>query len=286
MEVVFVGIYLLVVGIIWYRNRRKVSFGVLHDKADNVYTYAFGNYLAAEFGTFHGIDITLPGSMANFYLDSHADSKRRGPGRLFDGKQKLSLEGDFDKHFQLFVPRDSETLALSILSPDVMQTLMGSAERYDVELYGNHLRLLALRKVYGDPAIQADLYNTAQTVLEEISQRQANWQATDHVPQKLIYRRGSTFKVGKRYILRSHAFIALGFLLLGIVAVGFSLSGYYTYQDPHFNDPYSKGFVQGTFMYAAAVIFIAAIPLSLLGALLWLVGYRSTPDTWPRKSKR
>jgi hypothetical protein len=285
MAIIAFYVFLLASWLIWYRNRRKVRFGTLYDKSGQVYAYALGNYLASEVATFNGIDITLPSPMTNFYLDSHKDNRRRGPGLLFDSKQKLNLEGDFDKYFQLFVPEKGQVLALSILSPDVMQTLISSSQRYDVELYGTHLRLISLQKVYDNAEIQADLLRAAQAVLNEVSQRQKSWEDRSPRPARLKYRPGQTFKFGSRYVRRSRLFLSVGLVLAAIVIGGFSLSGYYTYQDPHFSDPYSKGFVEGTLMYAAAAIFIAAIPIALLGSIVWLAVYRSTPDSWFKKPK-
>jgi hypothetical protein len=286
MEVIIGGIYVLGTALLWYRNRRRVRFGVLSGPNGTKYAYALGNYLASETATFHGIDITLPAPLTNLYLDSHKDSHRRGPGQLFDAKQKLALEGNFGRYFQLFVPQGTEVQALSIISPDVMQTLINASGRYDVELYDDHLRLISLNKVYGEPAFETDILEAAQAVLAQIAERQRSWQPSEQPLPQLSYRKGGTFKVRSLYVRRSRIFLTIGLLLAAVVIAGFSLSGYYTYHDPHFNDPYSKGFVEGTLMYAAAVIFISAIPVSLLGTLIWLVSYRSVPDSWPKKPRK
>jgi hypothetical protein len=56
-----------------------------------------------------------------------------------DSEQKLSLEGDFDKHFTLYCPADFETDALYIFAPDLMALLIDEAGGKHVEIIGEWL---------------------------------------------------------------------------------------------------------------------------------------------------
>ncbi len=60
------------------------------------------------------------------------------PGAL-DKKQRLSLEGDFDKYFTLYVPQEYETDALYIFTPDVMQAALENGGAYDMEVIDDRL---------------------------------------------------------------------------------------------------------------------------------------------------
>lgn len=55
----------------------------------------------------------------------------------------LSLEGDFDKHFRLYVPQDYEGDALYIFTPDLMAVLIDNATRMSVEVLDSWLFVYA-----------------------------------------------------------------------------------------------------------------------------------------------
>jgi hypothetical protein len=279
MEVVFLYIVIAVCAFAAYRNRRKTTVGVIKHKK-HTYGYVLGDYLQSEDTSFHGIDITLPYSLANFYLDSHKDSKRQGPGMLFDASQRLALEGDFNTHFQLFVPKDSAVLVLSILGPDVMQTLIHSSGRYDVELRNQHLRIISAHKVFGT-AGQAQLLHAASSVLSEIEHRAASWPKNTAPPQQLRYRKGVTLKLAGRYLRRSRVLTYLALLLTSMMAFGLGLIFYYTSLDPNFNDPFSKGVFAGTIMYAATFLLLAAMAVVMLAPIVWFFGRRQGKDIFP-----
>lgn len=57
-------------------------------------------------------------------------------------KEKLRLEGDFNKYFKVFVQQDNEVDELSILTPDIMQFLMTSDTELAVATYNNRLYLI------------------------------------------------------------------------------------------------------------------------------------------------
>ncbi len=49
-------------------------------------------------------------------------------------EQRLSLEGDFDRHFTLYCPREYERDALYVFTPDLMALLIDEAGAFDVEI--------------------------------------------------------------------------------------------------------------------------------------------------------
>lgn len=51
-----------------------------------------------------------------------------------DQAQRISLEGDFDRHFRVFAPEDYGTDALYLLAPDVMAVLVDHAGTFNVEM--------------------------------------------------------------------------------------------------------------------------------------------------------
>jgi hypothetical protein len=78
-----------------------------------------------------GLDRNLP----HMILASRRNARRsRGIPLVIDRKQVLSLEGDFDKHFTLFAPRQYERDALYVFSPDLMALMIDEASFFEVEI--------------------------------------------------------------------------------------------------------------------------------------------------------
>lgn len=57
----------------------------------------------------------------------------------FKSSQELSLEGDFDKYFTLYVPDEYERDALYVLTPDLMQLLIDKARGCDIEIIDSYV---------------------------------------------------------------------------------------------------------------------------------------------------
>ena len=85
--------------------------------------------------------ITLPRRVPNMVLD--ARSNDRGPFssliRRPAAHQHLSLEGDFDTRFRLYVPTGYERDALYVFTPDLMALLVDETGDLDVELRDDQL---------------------------------------------------------------------------------------------------------------------------------------------------
>lgn len=58
-----------------------------------------------------------------------------------DKTQRLSLEGNFDQYFALYVPKGYETDALYVFTPDLMQIFIDSVNAYDCEIIDDDLYL-------------------------------------------------------------------------------------------------------------------------------------------------
>jgi hypothetical protein len=99
--------------------------------------------------------IDLPRHLPNMILDAGSNdglltsSLARPPKE----NQRLSLEGDFDRHFRLYVPKGYERDALYVFTPDLMALLIDETGDLDVEVRDN---LLIVMKpggfVWAEPA--------------------------------------------------------------------------------------------------------------------------------------
>jgi hypothetical protein len=111
----------------------------------------------------------------HIFLDGHTGDKAGTHRYSIDRSNRISLEGDFDKYFQVFAPNGYKSIALAVLTPDVMQTLVDESERFDVEIFGSHLRIISKKKVYGKPGRERAILESAKKLLAEINHLEKSW---------------------------------------------------------------------------------------------------------------
>lgn len=127
----------------------------------NSTTYRWG-YVAVK------LDVPLP----NIVLDATGNN---GFGSnlpaSFRREQRLSLEGDFDRHFTLYCPEGYERDALYLFTPDIMARFIDNAAQLDVEIVDDWLFLYTQRKVSTlDPENWAWLFGTVGALLTKFDQ--------------------------------------------------------------------------------------------------------------------
>lgn len=85
--------------------------------------------------------ITLPRRLPHMVLDATSNDRGSFSSLLNrpTSDQRLSLEGDFDTHFRLFVPTGYERDALYVFTPDLMGLLIDETGDLDVEIRDDRL---------------------------------------------------------------------------------------------------------------------------------------------------
>jgi len=104
--------------------------------------YSFGNVIRG--GRNAGfVRMTLPRRLPHMIIDAVKNNPVFGTNLpiIIKKNQGLSLEGDFDNHYKLYVPKQYERDALYIFTPDIMSLLVRAGAKYDVEIIGNQLYL-------------------------------------------------------------------------------------------------------------------------------------------------
>ena len=194
----------------------------------NEYKYELGdkiNILGIE--TRCGIDVVLPKKVPHIYLDSHSDSKIRGPAYYIDGSQAVKLEGDFNKYFQAFIAKGSQLEGLSFLTPDFMLTLIENSELFDVELYSNHLRIFTKKPVYNNQEREKNLIYAAHKIMLEIDHKLKTWDDhdLDNGNHNLLISRDKTIKLGGRYLRIGHVLVGMfRFMCLTLFVIGINIA--------------------------------------------------------------
>ncbi len=92
---------------------------------------------------FRYMTMTLPRDLPHIMVDSLRNGTMRS---LLPGAERMSLEGDFDKHFAVYAPKGYERDALELLTPDVMACLIDYGRSWDIEMVEDRL-IVASSKV-------------------------------------------------------------------------------------------------------------------------------------------
>lgn len=114
------------------RKLSEVIEGAYSNNNFRIFTYQYtvGSGKNSHTYTYTILQIVLPKPLPSFIVDS---LRVAGAKNIPNGYQKVSLEGNFDKTFQLYIPAGASADVLSVVSPDVMQTLITSNTMQDIE---------------------------------------------------------------------------------------------------------------------------------------------------------
>lgn len=86
------------------------------------------------------LTVRLPGALPHLLLDATANDGRRSDlPVVLRHRQRMSLEGDFDRHFRVWAPEDYGRDALYVLTPDVMAARVDHAAGWNVEMVDDRL---------------------------------------------------------------------------------------------------------------------------------------------------
>src|SRR5690606_15087483 len=100
------------------------------------YRYTTGSGKNKSTHTWGYAAIKLPRKLPNMLLDARNNNSLFGTNLpvSYRRDQVLSLEGDFDKYFTLYCPRQYERDALYVFTPDLMALLIDESAAFDVEI--------------------------------------------------------------------------------------------------------------------------------------------------------
>lgn len=161
------------------------------------------------------IAIELDRTLPHMYLFSQANPHIARPYTVpvFAKDQRLELEGDFNRHFHLFCPREYETDALYVMTPDVMALMIDEAAGFDIEIVDDMMFVVARR-----PFDMADarVLEFAQRLVATLGERTASQSA------RYIDDRGDDpdyIDAGGARLARGRLFVALAPVALAAMAL-------------------------------------------------------------------
>lgn len=184
------------------------------------YQYVTGSGKNRSTHSYGFIKIPLARSLPHMVLDARSNNLFGALSNLpdtFSADQTLSLEGDFDKYFTLYAPKQYERDALYVFTPDVMAKLIDEGSKYDMEVIGKELYVYtSVRLNLTDRATLQSLFTIISTIAEELRDQTEHY-ADERVGDRsanIIAPQGARLKRGVNYIVLGIivSFVALQFV--------------------------------------------------------------------------
>ncbi len=180
------------------------------------YQYVTGNGKSRQTHKVCFASTTLTRNLPHIVLDNRVNNvwSFTNLPTVFSSDQKLSLEGDFNKTFTLYAPKEYEHDALYIFTPDVMQAFIQSGYNIDAEIIDNKLYIYYDgQTTLADKAFLASIYAIIQTLGEEVED-QTQYYADERVATRtanVVAPAGKRLKSGFGAI---STFIIIGYFLI------------------------------------------------------------------------
>lgn len=180
------------------------------------YRYTVGSGKNRSTRTWGFLALELDRRLPHMLLDAKANNGLFGGTNLpaaFDRTQVLSLEGDFDRFFTLYCPKEYERDALYVFTPDLMALLIDEAAPYDVEIIDDWMFVYSQAPFDAlNPATYERLFRIVETVGSKTVQRTDRY-ADERVGDRsldVVAPQGRRLKRG----------ISVGAIVIAVVAVG------------------------------------------------------------------
>lgn len=100
------------------------------------YEFKTGSGKSEQTHNFTVACVSISKPFPHLILDSH---KNNIAAKMSSGMTKVELEGDFPKFFRLYYEIGAQIDALSVITPDIMQTLIDSNQPQDIEIFNDRI---------------------------------------------------------------------------------------------------------------------------------------------------
>ncbi len=103
------------------------------------------------------------------------DSKKNGKNHQYAARQRVKLEGNFSKYFDIYMPEGSAAGSLTVFAPDMMQTILDSGKLFDVEINGNEAVIISDELAFTRRVLPSML-NCAAGMSKEFKELDRTWE--------------------------------------------------------------------------------------------------------------
>ncbi len=151
-------------------ERQDYDFHMTGTLANHVFTLFVGNFRRSStvFQEIWVLHTQLPAKLPSFVVDARHNTIKLS--NQLSNYDKLHLEGDFPRYFHLYIPKGTQVDVLSVITPDVMQTLKKFWQYTDVVVKGENVWLLGTNEADDDADVQ-NLFDSAAAILPELNHR-------------------------------------------------------------------------------------------------------------------
>lgn len=145
------------------------------------YHYTTGSGRSRQSHAWAYLAITLDREMPHMLLDAKKNNASlfganiSNLPHMFKRSQQLQLEGDFNKHFTLYVPPEYEADALYIFTPDVMALLIDHGADCDIEVVGNQIFVYLPQLFKGEKSQIEFVQTLREALLAKVKKRTTNY---------------------------------------------------------------------------------------------------------------
>ena len=200
----------------WVENVSHLHEPRLIEAGNHSYMTTEGPRARREIGF---VSIELDRTLPHMYLASTQRAAGGGnrPYPLpFPSDQRLSLEGDFDRWFRLYCPREYERDALYILTPDVMALMIDEAPGFDIEVIDNQMFLIARHPFdMTDKRVFDFAQRVSATLGNKTAHQSAGYRDERSADAAFIDESGARLRTG-RWIVSLVPAVLVGLVWLGI----------------------------------------------------------------------
>lgn len=172
------------------------------------YSFTTGSGKSSKIHNYGYLMFEIPRNVPHMLLDAKDNNFMGMFSNLpttFRNNQSLSLEGDFNNFFTLYAPKEYETDALYIFTPDVMRVVIENAKTYDIEIIDNKVYLYTAQHLnLTSKQVIAHAIDVISTLARQL------YEQTDNYADETISNRSldSVAQQGKR-LNKSHVKLAI-----------------------------------------------------------------------------
>lgn len=127
-------------------------------------------------GSYTIMTVQLHNQYPHIVLDSRTNNKfLSNIGKFFSEESRIKLEGDFDEYYKVYAKAPAVD-TLRILSPDMLQLMIDSGHKYDIEIVEDNLNIISNYKHADSEGIKY-FFDIADSLLDKLDRRKATKQA-------------------------------------------------------------------------------------------------------------
>lgn len=164
------------------------------------------------------IRINLDKYFPQIILDNHRSNTIITGFASEYGLVEIELEGDFSKYFKVFIERNDTIDALSILSPDVMQTILSTNKLQDIEINGKYIYFINDSESVNPKDIRIFI-NSVFEIYKEMQFRSKTYNALDVKYKKIEYKKQVSWWRILIIFARSNPYYTIIFLVIPLVFI-------------------------------------------------------------------